>query len=145
MVEMNVGGDSASKAPALSGMIDHVALQVPDLDRMIGFLEEECGMHLKRRGIRHATGGRMAMVGDASGMKLELIEEAESDGGVQFLHVAFRSGNVVDDQAALAERGLGVVKEPVYLESAKAWFAMCRHGLGMDVQVANYDAESPDL
>ena len=75
--------------------LDHVAIEVVDLDYYVAQLVGTGGMRLLRRAIAKRTGTRMAMVGDPTGMKLELIENKDAaTGAPRFLHVAFRSSDV---------------------------------------------------
>ncbi len=54
--------------------LDHVAIEVSDLDYYVEQLVRTGGMKLLRRATAKRSGTRMAMVGDPTGMKLELIE-----------------------------------------------------------------------
>src|SRR5260370_7054400 len=86
--------------------LDHVAIEVVDLDYYIEQLVATGGMKLLRRSTAKRTGTRMAMVGDPTGMKLELIENKDAaETAPRFLHVAFRSSLV--DAATRSPVGIG--------------------------------------
>ena len=68
---------------------DHVAIEVNDFDDRVQALVNDIGMTLVRRGIRYRTGQRIAMLGDETGVKIELIE-SDADQPA-FAHVAFRA------------------------------------------------------
>jgi catechol 2,3-dioxygenase-like lactoylglutathione lyase family enzyme len=81
--------------------IDHVAISVGDFDDRLALLTGSLGMTLKRIGTYgKGASRRVAMVGDAAGFKLEIIE---GDGPDTFEHVAWR----VDDVQASFEAMVG--------------------------------------
>jgi len=126
------------------GRIDHVAIEVSDLDRFIDQLVATGGMRLLRRGSAKRTGQRLAMVGDAMGMKFELIENPAAT-APRYLHVAFRTADVAQSLASLAERGWRHERGPFRLEEAKAQSGLVSDGNGFEVQVLTYDSDSPDI
>ena len=73
--------------------LDHVAIEVDDLDAYVAKLTLTGGLRVLRRGTAVATGARIALLGDRVGMKIELVENGSATGG-RFLHVAFRSNDV---------------------------------------------------
>ena len=97
-------------------IIDHVALEVDDIDERVRRLEA-AGLRVLRHGTRYSTGQRIVMMGDGTGNKLELIEaepgrdDGGEDGGrsrVRSLGAAHRRRRRRPPQAA--GRGL---REPV--------------------------------
>lgn len=141
-------GDQRFVGPAASvhsvgSALDHVAIQVPDLASAIELFTTLLGMKLKRIGIRHATGGRIALLGDARGMKLELVEEKTP--GVALLHVAHRVDDVATGFRTLLDYGCAPVKQPMWLEAAQAEFATVQHESGLEIQLVRYAPTSPDL
>jgi hypothetical protein len=76
-------------------------------------------MRLPRRATAKRTGTRMAMVGDSTGMRLELIENKDAATGVpRSLHVAFGRSDVdgavtsLLDRGWKCERGQSILKRP---------------------------------
>jgi predicted enzyme related to lactoylglutathione lyase len=126
--------------------LDHVAIEVADLDYYIEQLVKTGGMKLLRRATAKRTGTRMAMVGDPTGMKLELIENKDAAGTVpRFLHVAFRSGDVDGAAAALVDKGWKWERGPTELEEAQARSVLLSDNRGFELQVLTYQPTSPDI
>jgi hypothetical protein len=118
-------------AIATDAHIDHVAIQVPSIESAVELFTEILGMKLKRTGTRHATGGRFVLLGDDHGMKLELVQEP--DATLALLHLAYRVTDVAAAYERLLERGCTSVRMPLWLDTAKAEFAMVRHPSGFEV------------
>ena len=126
------------------GRLDHIAIEVADLDGFIDKLIATGGMRLLRRGTAKRTGQRLAMVGDAMGVKFELIENPATP-APRYLHVAFRSPDVAQSLAGLVDRGWRHERGPFALEEAKAQSGLVSDGNGFEVQVLTYDPASPDI
>lgn len=126
------------------GRLDHIAIEVADLDHFIDQLEATGGMRLLRRGTAKRTGQRLAMVGDQRGMKLELIENPATP-APRYLHVAFRSADVLRALAGLVAAGFRHERGPFPLEEAKAESGLVSDGKGFEVQVLSYAPDSPDI
>ena len=125
--------------------LDHVAIEVVDLDYYVEQLVRTGGMKVLRRATAKRTGTRMAMVGDQTGMKLELIENRDAAEGVpRFLHVAFRSGDVDAAARSLAGKGWKWERGPVDLEEAQARSVLLSDR-GFELQVLTYRPTSPDI
>lgn len=125
--------------------LDHVAIEVTDLDEHIRQLVDNCGMRLLRMGARFSTGQRIAMLGDGTGSKLELIESTTiSEKAPAFAHLAFH----VEDASAEADRlddaGWTKKRDTHRLDAARAETALLTTREGLDVQVIAYDSDSPD-
>ncbi len=121
--------------------LDHVAIEVDDLEAVIAALEV-CSMRVVRRGERFRTGQPIAMVGDGTGVKLELIESPGTDPIVA--HLAF---DVDDLDAAVDElvaAGWTVTRGAHDLEAARARTALLAHGR-TNIQLVTYRPDSPDL
>jgi hypothetical protein len=126
--------------------LDHVAIEVVDLDYYIEQLAATGGMKLLRRSTAKRTGTRMAMLGDPTGMKLELIENKDAAGTVpRFLHVAFRSDNVDATARSLANDGWKWERGPIDLEEAQARSVLLSDNRGFELQVLTYRPTSPDI
>jgi predicted enzyme related to lactoylglutathione lyase len=126
--------------------LDHVAIEVSDLDYHVAQLVGTGGMRLLRRGIAKRTGTRIAMMGDPSGMKIELIENRDAPPGApRFLHVAFRSRDVDEAAAALVEKGWKWERGPIDLQEAQARSVLLSDDRGFELQVLTYQPTSPDI
>lgn len=127
------------------GRIDHFALGVPDLEAAIARFTGATGLRLIRRGTLGRTGGAMAMIGDGTGMKIELVETA-GKGAPALLHIAFRSDDVATDAVELqVQDGFTLLRGPNPLPAAAALSALFSDGAGLELQIIQYDDDSPDL
>ena len=125
---------------------DHVAIEVNDFDGRVQALVNNLGMVLIRHGIRYSTGQRIAMLGDETGVKIELIESDAHQ--PTFAHVAFRAdaAEAVDEaEAGLVEVGWSTVNPVHDLAAAKARTTLVTDRGGLHVQVIAYEPDSPDL
>jgi catechol 2,3-dioxygenase-like lactoylglutathione lyase family enzyme len=125
------------------GPLDHVALGVHDLDERIAFLTGTLGMSLKRVGKHVKTGGRIAMIADSNGFKLELIELPNDVPGFQ--HLAYRVDDVEAAHARLVEQGCTTIRGPHEIGAARAVTALVEDPSGLQIQVIKYAPDSPDL
>jgi hypothetical protein len=125
--------------------LDHVAIEVADLDYYIELLVRTGGMKVLRRATAKRTGARMAMVGDPTGMKLELIENRDAAGAPRFLHVAFRSGDVDAAASSLVDKGWTWQRGPIDLEEAQARSVLLSDSGCFELQVLTYRPTSPDI
>jgi hypothetical protein len=124
--------------------MDHVAIEIADLDARIELLCATGAMRLLRRGINKRSGARLAMVGDATGMKLELIENPDAH-EPRFSHVAFRSANVDAALSTLVDQGWKHLRGPNDLPEAEARSILLDDGDGLELQVLAYEPTSPDI
>jgi catechol 2,3-dioxygenase-like lactoylglutathione lyase family enzyme len=123
--------------------IDHVAIEVPNIDEFIATFVDTGGLKLIRKGVATATGRPIAMLGDRVGVKIELIENPECD-TVRFLHVAFAADDVkVAVEGALRE-GWNLIRGPSEIPVAKAKSAFLARN-HFEFQVLEYKPDSPDL
>jgi hypothetical protein len=128
------------------GRLDHVAIEVSDLDYYVEQLVRTGGMKLLRRAIAKRSGTRMAMAGDPTGMKLELIENRNAAGGApRFLHVAFRSSDVDVAVRSLVNKDWKWERGPIDLEEAQARSVLLSDSRGFELQVLTYRPTSPDI
>jgi predicted enzyme related to lactoylglutathione lyase len=126
--------------------LDHVAIEVVDLDHYIEQLVATGGMKLLRRSTAKRTGTRMAMIGDPTGMKLELIENKDAAGTTPcLLHIAFRSSDVDATARSLADKGWKWERGPIDLEEAQARSVLLSDSRGFELQVLTYQPTSPDI
>ena len=130
-------------------IIDHVALEVDDIDERVRQLEA-AGLKVLRNGTRYSTGQRIVMMGDGTGNKLELIETecADSDGKAGrspvFAHLALRTDDADRAHRMLLATGWESKSEPHDLAAARARSALLDSGGGLRVQVISYADDSPD-
>ena len=125
---------------------DHVAIEVSDFDSRVLAFVNDVGMTLIRHGIRYRTGQRIAMLGDETGVKIELIESDARH--PTFAHVAFRAdeAEAVDEaEAGLVEAGWSTVNPVHDLAAARARTTLVADRGGLHVQVIAYEPDSPDL
>jgi hypothetical protein len=126
--------------------LDHIAIEVSDLDYYVEQLVRTGGMKLLRRATAKRSGTRMAMVGDPTGMKLELIENrGAARGAPRFLHVAFRSSDVDAAARSLVDKGWKWERGPIDLEEAQARSVLLSDNGGFELQVLTYRPTSPDI
>jgi hypothetical protein len=96
-----------------------------------------------RRGTATATGTRIAMLGDRTGVKIELIENLTAT-SLRFLHIAYESDDV-DASIKEAERtGWSLARGPNEIPAAMARSAFMTDGSGFEFQILTYAANSPD-
>jgi hypothetical protein len=124
------------------GRIDHIAIEVEDFVGRIAQLVSTGALRVIRYG---TTGGgkRLAMLGDGTGMKIEIVECMGAK-EPRFLHFAFLSEDIDGACRTLVEQGWTPKFGPAALPAAKAYTAMLTDGAGLDVQVIHYDPSSPD-
>jgi len=123
--------------------IDHVALEVPNIDAYISVFTETNGLKLIRKGVATATGRQIAMLGDRIGTKIELIENPECD-AIRFLHVAFATNDLACALATPEASGWALVRGPSEIAAAKAHSAFLIKN-NVEIQLLEYQPGSPDL
>jgi catechol 2,3-dioxygenase-like lactoylglutathione lyase family enzyme len=123
--------------------LDHVAIEVPDLDAYVAKLTGTGVMRLLRHGATR-NGQRIAMLGDGQGGKLELIEKTTLAEPC-LAHVAFRYDDADTARADLLEKGWQEKNGLRDLAAAQARTALLGDGSGLDLQVIAYQPTSPDI
>ena len=101
-------------------------------------------MRVLRYGTHNRSGSRLAMVGDPTGMKLEIVENPEAK-EARFLHVAFRASDVDASLTALAEKGWEAMGGAKDLASAHARTGRVVGPDGFELQMITYQPSSPDI
>ena len=123
--------------------VDHVAIEVADVDHRLATLLATGAFTLLREGKRMTTGTRIFMVGDGTGFKLELIESPDVTGPT-FAHVALRVADVEQAQTALVDQGWTHSRGPSAIPAARANSSLVCDA-GFDLQVISYAPDSPDM
>jgi len=123
--------------------LDHVALGVRDVEERIAFLTGTLGMTVKRRGTHVRSGRPLAMVADASGFKIELVEVDADE--PTFLHLAFRVDDVASAYRTMLDQGWESIRGPHALHAARAETALLQDAAKLQVQIIKYQPDSPDL
>ncbi len=100
-------------------------------------------MRLIRIGTHFASGGRIAMLADASGFKVELIENGSDQ--PTLMHLAYRVDDVGAEYAGLLASGCESVRGPHELTAAKATTALVQDPARLQIQLISYAPDSPDL
>lgn len=131
-------------------IVDHVAIEVADIESSVERFEQVHGLELIRWGTRYSTGLPIAMMADANGFKVEVIQagDGQRDTGLErprMDHLAFRVADVQQAEDELADQDSTVLKPRHRLESAKADSALLRDPNGLKTQMVRYDEDSPDL
>ena len=123
---------------------DHVAVEVDDLDHFISLFSETGALHLIRTGTLNATGQRIAMLGDGTGARIELIENPQAT-TPSLSHLALRVNSVDEARSDLMRVGWAHVRGPNDLAAAHARSALLCDQSGLHLQLISYRADSPDL
>lgn len=123
--------------------VDHVALEVADLDARLALLTGPLGMTVQRRGtLRSDPSRRVVMLGDGTGFKLELVDSA--DGHDRLGHVAWHVDDVVGAHDDLLAAGCAPVRPPAEFAPARSTTATVTDPGGLAVQLVRYEPDSPD-
>ena len=119
--------------------IDHIAMNVPDLDAQIERLTTDVGLVLEHRI------GDFALVTDpSSGLKLELGRS--EDDQIHFRHFGVRSDDVDGAHQHLVTAGMETTEEPHRRDFAAMYTSFLHQTGCADIQLVNYDAPaSPSL
>lgn len=123
---------------------DHVALEVDRLEHHIEILCRSGLLRLLRMGSLGSSGQRIAMLGDGTGVKVELIEAPGGD-APKLAHLAFAVADVDHARSDLLAQGWAPVRGPNELTAAKARSALLRDAAGLHLQVVSYQPDSVDL
>jgi hypothetical protein len=126
-----------------SAVLDHVAVETSDIEADVAVLTRTLGMAEVRWGVHVRTGGRIAMLADRHGTKVELIEAADPDGSLA--HLAFEVPDVTAAaRVAVAAGCLGEL-DLLRIPAAMASITQVRSTAGTALQLISYEPGSPDL
>lgn len=116
--------------------IDHIALNVPDLDAQIDRLTTATGLVVEHRV------GDFALISDpVTGLKLELGRS--EDDQVQFRHFGFRTDDVDRDHQHLVDTGMETTEPPHRRDFAAMYTAFLHQQGCADIQLVTYDRPAP--
>ena len=124
--------------------IDHFAIEVRDIEYFVSMLEKTGCLKLIRWGVRGTTGMRIAMLGDGTGLKIEVAEEPDAS-EPRLDHVAFRATDIEGDCQSLERAGWEVTIQPRSVPAAHASSAMLSSENGFGLQLIRYEPTSPDI
>jgi hypothetical protein len=127
----------------VTALFDHAGVETTSIEEDARHYVEALGLRLIRWGTHSQTGGRIAMLGDGQGVKLELIEVREPTGDLA--HLAFRTADLATARADAIAAGCAGRGEPRRIEAAQAATAMVAMPSGTRVQLIQYEPGSPDL
>lgn len=130
-------------------IVDHIALEVAEIEPAVQRLQQVHGLELIRWGTRYSTGLPIAMMKDANGFKVEVIQAGDGQPDTSLErprmdHVAFRVDDVEKAESELVEQHSEVLKPAHRLGAAKADSALLQDPDGLKVQTVRYDEDSPD-
>jgi hypothetical protein len=115
-----------------SPAFDHVALTVPDVERLVERLTTAFGMEAQIRS------DHFAVVRDpATDLKFEL--SASDDGGVHLRHLGFRADDVDAAHANLVAAGMETTKSPQRQDFAGMYTSFLEQPGGVEFQLVKYD------
>lgn len=138
------GNGSAAASGGNLGRFDHVAIEVGAFEDAVATLVASGALRVIRIGTMRRTGARIAMLGDGTGVKIELIENGEA-GTPRLAHIAIRSTDVGRSLRHLEAGGWQVLYGPYLLEAAHAESALLQNGHQLNLQVIRYEDTSPDI
>jgi hypothetical protein len=115
--------------------IDHIALNVPDLDAQIERLVTTMGLVLEHRF------GDFALIADpVTGIRLELGRSEDDD--VHLRHFGFRADDVDSAHQHLVDTGMETTEGPHRRDFAGMYTSFLRQQGCTDVQLVKYDLPS---
>jgi hypothetical protein len=83
------------------------------------------------------------MLGDRTGLKIELIENPAAT-SLRFLHIAYESSDVDASIEEAGQNGWFLERGPIAIAAAKARSAFMADTDGFEFQILTYAADSPD-
>ena len=119
-------------APLVTPGLDHIALNVPDLDAQIERLRNELGWLVESRMPFFAV-----LSDPVTGLKLELGRS--DDEHVHFRHLGYRADDLDGAHAELVAAGMSTIDAPHWRDFARMWTSYLRQDGGLEVQLVKYD------
>ena len=112
--------------------LDHIALNVPDLDGLVERLTAAFGM------VAEVRSEHFALVADPrSGLKLELGRSADTE--VHFRHLGFDTDDVDGAHGTLVDAGMEVNQAPHRRDFARMSTSFLKQPDGFEIQLVKYD------
>ena len=125
------GDEQPPDATMITPGIDHIALNVPDLDAQIDRLTNAMGLVVEHRF------ADFALISDpSSGLKLELGRS--NDDQVHFRHFGFRADDVDRAHQHLVDTGMKSTAEPHRRDFAAMYTSFLHEPGCVDVQLVSY-------
>ena len=112
--------------------LDHIALNVPDLDAQVDRLIGDFGMVVESRMDFFAV-----LSDPVTGLKMELGRS--DDGAVHFRHLGFRADDLDGTHDELVGAGMGSNEAPHRRDFARMYTSYLAQEGGMEVQLVKYD------
>ena len=129
---MNSNPERPMETAMIAPGIDHIALNVPDLDAQIERLTAAMGLV-----IEHRVGDFALMSDPTNGLKLELGRS--EDDRVHFRHFGFRAVDVDRAHQHLVDTGMETIEEPHRRDFAAMYTSFLHQQGCVEVQLVNYD------
>jgi len=112
--------------------LDHIALNVPDLDGLVERLTGDFGM------VAEVRSEHFALLADPrSGLKLELGRSG--DAKAHFRHLGFLTDDVDRAHKRLVDAGMEVSEPPHRREFARMYTSFLKQPGGLELQLVKYD------
>ncbi|HEY2356771.1 MAG TPA: VOC family protein [Phenylobacterium sp.] len=111
---------------------DHIALTVPDLNRLVERLTGDFGM------VAEVRSDQFALLTDpTSGLKLELGRSGDDQ--VHFRHLGFHTDDVEKAHQALVGAGMDVGQAPHRRDFARMFTSFLKEPGGLEIQLVSYE------
>ena len=120
-------------APLVTPGLDHIALNVPDLDAQVDRLVNEFGMVVESRMDFFAV-----LSDPVTGLKFELGRS--DDAAVHFRHFGFCADDLDGAHAELVDAGMETIDAPHRRDFARMYTSYLKQDGGIEVQLVKYDA-----
>ena len=119
-------------APLVTPGLDHIALNVPDLDAQVDRLIDEFGWVVESRMPFFAV-----LSDPITGLKLELGRS--EDTSVHFRHLGYKADDLEGAHAELVAAGMSTIDAPHRRDFARMSTSYLEQAGGLEVQLVKYD------
>lgn len=107
--------------------LDHIALEVSDIDRAIGFFTDKLGFTLVSRAVNAEQQEDYCFL-STGGTRLELISDLKKRYGAKKQperpycpHICFETDDMVQTIRELKEKGIAIIKGPLEIPGEETW------------------------